>query len=40
MLGNPKSIKFVVNDNNKVVLVFGNTSIDNKLKYVKSYNNI
>ena len=35
MFGNPKSIKFIVKDNNEVVLVSGNTSIDNKIKYVK-----
>ena len=29
MLGNPQSIKFVVNDNNEVALVSGNTSISN-----------
>ena len=39
MLGNPQSIKFVVNDNNEVVLVSGNTSISKKVKFVKSYNN-
>ena len=39
MLGNPQSIKFIVNDNNEVVLVSGNTSISNKVKFVKSYNN-
>ena len=33
MLGNPESIKFVVNDNNEVV-VSGKLSIDNKIKYV------
>ena len=36
MLGNPKSIKFVVNDNNEVALVSGKTSIDNKINYIKS----
>ena len=36
MLGNPQSIKFVLNDNNEVALVSGNTSIDTKVKYVKS----
>lgn len=39
MLGNPESIKFLINDNNEVVLVSGNPSINNKVKYVKSYNN-
>jgi uncharacterized protein YcgL (UPF0745 family) len=34
MLGNPQSIKFLVNEDNEVVLVSGNTSIDNKIKYV------
>ena len=34
MLGNPKSIKFIVNDNNEVALVSGKTSIDTKVKYV------
>ena len=34
MLGNPKSLKFIGNDNNEVALVSGNTSIDNKIKYV------
>ena len=35
ILGYPQSIKFVVNDNNEVALVSGNTPIDNKIKYVK-----
>ena len=34
MIGNLQSIKFVVNDNNDVVLVSGKTSINNKVKYV------
>lgn len=34
MLGNPESIKFVVNDNNEVVVVSGKSSIDTKIKYV------
>jgi hypothetical protein len=36
MLGNSESIKFVVNDNNEVVVVSGKSSIDNKINYVKS----
>jgi hypothetical protein len=36
MLGNPESIKFVVNDNNEIALVSGKSSIDNKIKYVNS----
>ena len=37
MLGNPQSIKFVLNDNNEVVLVSGNPSISNiKINNVKS----
>ena len=36
MFGNPKSIKFVLKDNNEVALVSGNPSINNKIKYVKS----
>ena len=36
MLGNPQSIKFVVNDNNEVALVSGNPSINNKVKYVNN----
>lgn len=36
MLGNPESIKFVVKDNNEVALISGKSSIDNKIKYVKS----
>lgn len=36
MLGNPESIKFVVNDNNEVAVVSGKSSIDYKINYVKS----
>jgi hypothetical protein len=32
-LGNPESLKFRVNEDNEVVLVSGNPSIDTKVKY-------
>ncbi len=34
MLGNPESIKFVVNDKNEVALVSGNPSINNKIIHI------
>jgi hypothetical protein len=36
MLGNPESIKFIVNDNNEVAVVSGKSSIDNTIKKVNN----
>jgi hypothetical protein len=36
MLGNPESIKFVVNDNNEVALVSGKSSIDDIIKKINN----
>ena len=34
MLGNPESIKFVINDKNEIALVSGKSFIDNKVFHV------